>query len=110
MLIEKEVVEPNKQSISGKILGLFVLSLLIIPGLIIAFYLFAIFPETFGIILTGALVGPLFWFLFFGLTGLLEKWEVVSEELTNLVKPIFNPYVGIPIFTIGSMIWAYLRF
>ena len=34
VLIEKEVVEPNKQSISGKILGLFVLSLLIIPGLI----------------------------------------------------------------------------
>ena len=34
VLIEKEVVEAKKQSISGKIFGLFVLSLLIIPGLI----------------------------------------------------------------------------
>lgn len=34
VLIEKEVVEAKKQSISGKVLGLFVLSLLIFPGLI----------------------------------------------------------------------------
>lgn len=34
VLIEKEVIEAKKQSISGKIFGLFVLSLLIIPGLI----------------------------------------------------------------------------
>ena len=34
VLIEKEVVAAKKQSISGKVLGLFVLSLLIFPGLI----------------------------------------------------------------------------
>ena len=34
VLIEKEVVEAKKQSISGKVVGLFVLSLLIFPGLI----------------------------------------------------------------------------